>query len=52
VGDLDGDGVTDQADLGVLLASYGQDAGGDLDADGDTDQADLGILLGDFGCGT
>jgi len=52
VGDLDGDGDTDQADLGILLASYGNDAGGDLDGDGDTDQADLGILLADWGCGT
>ncbi|MFG0251898.1 MAG: hypothetical protein ACF8NJ_03385 [Phycisphaerales bacterium JB038] len=49
-GDLDGDGDTDQADLGVLLASYNTDAGGDLDGDGDTDQADLGILLADYGC--
>jgi hypothetical protein len=50
VGDLDGDGDTDQADLGILLASYGVNGGGDLDGDGDTDQADLGILLGDYGC--
>jgi hypothetical protein len=50
-GDLDGDGDTDQADLGALLAAYGQTAGGDLDGDGDTDQADLGTLLGDYGCG-
>jgi hypothetical protein len=48
--DLDGDGDTDQADLGVLLASYGVDDGGDLDGDGDTDQADLGVLLADYGC--
>jgi len=51
-GDLDGDGDTDQADLGILLASYGTDAGGDLDGDNDTDQSDLGILLADWGCGT
>jgi hypothetical protein len=50
-GDLDGDGDTDQADLGELLSAYGLDDGGDLDGDGDTDQADLGILLGDWGCG-
>ncbi len=49
-GDLDGDGDTDQADLGALLASYGVDAGGDLDGDGDTDQADLGALLAGYGC--
>ncbi len=50
VGDLDGDGDTDQGDLGQLLAAYGEDGGGDLDGDGDTDQADLGVLLGDYGC--
>ncbi len=51
LGDLDGDGDTDQADLGVLLAAYGNDDGGDLNGDGFTDQADLGALLGDYGCG-
>jgi hypothetical protein len=50
-GDLNGDGCVDQADLGILLASYGVDDGGDLDGDGDTDQADLGILLGNYGAG-
>ncbi|MCK4871890.1 MAG: hypothetical protein KAS72_04105 [Phycisphaerales bacterium] len=44
-GDLNGDGQRDQADLGILLASYELDAGGDIDGDGDTDQADLGALL-------
>ncbi len=48
-GDLDGDGDVDQADLGILLAAYNNDAGGDLDSDGDTDQADLGALLGNYG---
>jgi probable HAF family extracellular repeat protein len=48
--DLDGDGDTDQADLGTLLGSYGVDSDGDLDGDGDTDQADLGALLADYGC--
>lgn len=43
--DLNGDGVRDLADLGILLASYGVDDGGDLDGDGDTDLADLGELL-------
>jgi len=55
VGDLDGDGRTDQADLGILLADWGCTGGdcpGDLDGDGATDQADLGILLADWGCGT
>ncbi|MCK4873733.1 MAG: hypothetical protein KAS72_13505 [Phycisphaerales bacterium] len=45
VGDLNGDGFRDQADLGILLAAYELNAGGDLDGDGDTDQADLGVLL-------
>ena len=53
-GDLDGDGDTDLADLGILLADFGCAApgpcAGDLDGDGDTDLADLGILLADFGC--
>ncbi|MCK4873329.1 MAG: hypothetical protein KAS72_11440 [Phycisphaerales bacterium] len=48
-GDLNGDGQRDQADLGILLASYGLDDGGDCDGDGDTDQADLGILLANYG---
>jgi hypothetical protein len=54
VGDLDGDGDTDQADLGVLLADWnctGGNCPGDADGDGDTDQQDLGILLADWGCG-
>ena len=54
VGDLDGDGDTDLADLGILLADFGcvppGTCPGDLDGDGDTDLADLGILLADFGC--
>jgi hypothetical protein len=49
-GDLDGDGDTDQSDLGILLAAWGIDDGGDLDGDNDTDQSDLGILLADWGC--
>jgi hypothetical protein len=51
-GDLNGDGDTDQSDLGILLADYGctRTCPGDLDGDGDTDQSDLGILLADYGC--
>ncbi len=48
--DLDGDGDTDQSDLGILLAAYQTTDAGDLDGDGDTDQSDLGILLADYGC--
>lgn len=56
VGDLTGDCVTNQSDLGVLLGDFGCTAGvnlcpGDLNCDGQTNQSDLGILLGDFGCG-
>jgi FG-GAP repeat len=50
-GDLDADGDTDQADLGILLAAYNTSGLGDLDGDDDTDQADLGVLLADYGCG-
>jgi hypothetical protein len=52
-GDLDGDGDTDQSDLGILLADWGctENCPGDLDGDDDTDQSDLGILLADWGCG-
>jgi len=54
MGDLDGDGDTDHADLGILLADWGceSDCVGDLDGDDDTDHADLGIFLADWGCGT
>jgi hypothetical protein len=54
--DINGDGRTDLADLGILLADFGctppATCPGDIDNDGDTDLADLGILLADFGCGT
>ena len=42
--DLNGDGAVDGADLGLLLAAWGQ-PGGDLDGSGTTDGADLGLLL-------
>jgi hypothetical protein len=51
--DLNGDGVIDLADLGILLADFGCTAPGpcpgDVNGDGDTDLADLGILLAEFG---
>jgi hypothetical protein len=49
--DVNGDGVVDQADLGLLLAAYGCSADCDVDLDGDgvTDQADLGLMLSAYG---
>jgi hypothetical protein len=47
VGDLNGDGVVDSADLGLLLAGWGT-SGGDLNGDGNTDSADLGLLLSNW----
>jgi choice-of-anchor B domain-containing protein len=51
--DLNGDGVIDLADLGILLADFGcappGPCPGDINGDGETDLADLGILLGEFG---
>jgi FG-GAP-like repeat len=58
VGDVNGDGETGQADLGLLLASYELlpddplfEPRADLDGDGEVGQADLGILLADYECG-
>jgi len=48
-GDLNGDGVVDGADLGLLLKLWGtDDAGADLNGDGIVDGADLGILLSNW----
>ncbi|HMN97079.1 MAG TPA: hypothetical protein PKC43_11450 [Phycisphaerales bacterium] len=44
--DLNGDGVVDGADLGILLGAWGTAGPGDLNGDGIVDGADLGILLG------
>lgn len=51
LGDLDGDGLVDGADLGALLGAWGACPGcqEDLDGDGWIDGADLGILLGAWG---
>jgi hypothetical protein len=58
-GDIDGDGDTDQADLGELLRAWDSEPGypnwnedADLDNDGHIGHGDLGILLADWGCGT
>jgi len=47
--DLNGDGVVDGADLGLLLGAWGADGPTDLNGDGTTDGADLGLLLGSWG---
>ncbi|MCB9838539.1 MAG: hypothetical protein H6813_04305 [Phycisphaeraceae bacterium] len=50
VGDLNGDGVIDTADLGSLIGVFGGSSpAGDLNCDGVVDTADLGIMLGLFG---
>ncbi|MCA9284006.1 MAG: hypothetical protein KDA22_02235 [Phycisphaerales bacterium] len=47
-GDLDGNGIVDGADLGLLLAAWGGDGPADLDGNGVVDGADLGVLLGNW----
>ncbi len=47
VGDINGDGAVNAADLGILLGAWGtRDAQSDLNDDGIVDAADLGLLLG------
>lgn len=47
LGDLDGNGVVDGADLGLLLQAWGETGGpADLDQSGIVDGGDLGVLLG------
>ena len=48
VGDLNGDGAVDGADLGILLGQWGGAGSADLDGSGVVDGADLGILLGNW----
>jgi len=47
--DLNGDGVVDGADLGLLLGAWGGSGAADLNGDGVIDGADLGLLLGAWG---
>lgn len=47
-GDLNGDGIVDGADLGLLLGAWDTIGPGDLNGDGVVDGADLGLLLGAF----
>jgi len=52
IGDINGDGVTDTADLGILIAAFGDHGAGlpaDLNGDMAVDTADLGILISVFG---
>lgn len=48
-GDLNGDGVVDGGDLGILLASWNQAGPADFNNDWAVDGADLGVLLGAWG---
>jgi len=47
--DLNGDGVVNGADLGILLGAWGGGGPADLNGDGIVNGADLGILLGAWG---
>jgi hypothetical protein len=49
VGDLNGDGMVNGADLGLLLGNWGGSGLGDLDGNGIVGGADLSILLGNWG---
>ena len=49
VGDLNGDGVIDGADLATLLSQFGGAGSADLDDSGVVDGADLAQLLAAWG---
>ncbi|MFG0253277.1 MAG: dockerin type I domain-containing protein [Phycisphaerales bacterium JB038] len=56
-GDLDGNGIVEKVDMGILLAAFGWADGdpwynpqADIDADGDVDQTDLAWFMINFGC--
>ncbi|MFZ9915444.1 MAG: dockerin type I domain-containing protein [Phycisphaerales bacterium] len=49
LGDLNGDGSVNAADLSVLLGGWGTSGPTDLNGDGTTNAADLSILLGAWG---
>jgi hypothetical protein len=48
VGDLNGDGIVNGADAGLLLANWGGSGVGDLNGSGTVDGADLGVLLSNW----
>jgi CxxC motif-containing protein (DUF1111 family) len=49
VGDLDGDGSVNGADLGLMLAQWGSPGNADLNGDNVVDGSDLGLLLAAWG---
>ena len=50
LGDIDGDGMVDGSDLGILLFEWGAGpSAADLDGDGQVSGSDLGILLFEWG---
>jgi len=46
--DINGDGTTDGADLGLLLSGWGTGGPGDVNGDGQVDGGDLGLQLAGF----
>jgi hypothetical protein len=46
LGDIDGNGVVNGADLGLQLGAWGTAGPGDLNGDGIVNGPDLGVLLG------
>lgn len=49
LGDLNGDGIVNGADLGLLLAQWGSTGTADLNGDGVVNGADLGLMLAAWG---
>ena len=47
--DLNGDGIVNGGDLGILLGNWGGTGTGDINGDGLVNGQDLGILLGSWG---
>ncbi len=49
LGDLNGDGIVDGTDLGIMLGQWGGPGSADLNNSGAVDGTDLGLLLGAWG---